>query len=78
MSGLFLASSILIGLIARPGEEQFVDAFVNGARDLLGVALIIGLGARHRRHHGRGQDHRHNPQLGRARSPGSARSLSST
>ncbi|MBL8579678.1 MAG: YfcC family protein [Mesorhizobium sp.] len=43
MSGLFLASAILIGLIARPGEEQFVDAFVNGARDLLGVALIIGL-----------------------------------
>lgn len=43
MSGLFLASAILIGLIARPGEEKFVDAFVNGARDLLGVALIIGL-----------------------------------
>jgi uncharacterized ion transporter superfamily protein YfcC len=43
MSGLFLASAILIGLIARPGEEKFVEAFVNGARDLLGVALIIGL-----------------------------------
>ncbi len=43
MTGLFLASAILIGLIARPGEEKFVDAFVNGARDLLGVALIIGL-----------------------------------
>jgi len=43
MSGLFLASSILVGLIARPGEEKFVNAFVNGARDLLGVALIIGL-----------------------------------
>jgi len=43
MSGLFLASAILIGLIARPGEEKFVDAFVNGARDLLSVALIIGL-----------------------------------
>src|SRR5690606_4373133 len=43
MSGLFLAAAILIGLIARPGEEKFVDAFLNGARDLLGVALIIGL-----------------------------------
>ncbi|MGS1097062.1 YfcC family protein (plasmid) [Aquamicrobium terrae] len=43
MSGLFLASSILVGLICRPGEEKFVNAFVNGARDLLGVALIIGL-----------------------------------
>lgn len=43
MSGLFLASAILVGLVARPGEENFVNAFVNGARDLLGVALIIGL-----------------------------------
>jgi uncharacterized ion transporter superfamily protein YfcC len=43
MSGLFLASAILIGVIARPGEQNFVDAFVGGARDLLGVALIIGL-----------------------------------
>ena len=43
MSGLFLAAAILIGLIARPGEEKFVDAFLNGARDLLAVALIIGL-----------------------------------
>ena len=43
MSGLFLAAAILIGLIARPGEENFVNAFLNGARDLLGVALIIGL-----------------------------------
>ncbi len=43
MSGLFLASAILVGLIARPGEKEFVDSFVNGARDLLGVALIIGL-----------------------------------
>ncbi len=43
MSGLFLASAILVGLITRPGEQQFVDAFVNGSRDLLGVALIIGL-----------------------------------
>lgn len=43
MSGLFLASAILTGLIARPGEQEFVESFVNGARDLLGVALIIGL-----------------------------------
>ncbi len=43
MSGLFLASAILVGVISRPGEEKFVDAFLNGARDLLGVALIIGL-----------------------------------
>lgn len=43
MSGLFLASALLVGLVVRPGEQNFVDSFVNGARDLLGVALIIGL-----------------------------------
>lgn len=43
MSGLFLAAAIVIGLVVRPGEKTFVEAFVNGARDLLGVALIIGL-----------------------------------
>jgi uncharacterized ion transporter superfamily protein YfcC len=43
MTGLFLASAIVIGLVARPGEQTFVNSFLNGARDLLGVALIIGL-----------------------------------
>jgi len=43
MSGLFLAAAIVIGIIARLGEGKLVEAFVNGARDLLGVALIIGL-----------------------------------
>lgn len=43
MSGLFLIAAILIGIIARLGEARLVEAFVNGARDLLGVALIIGL-----------------------------------
>lgn len=43
MSALFLASSILVGLIARMGEHEFVDTFIDGARDLLGVALIIGV-----------------------------------
>lgn len=43
MSGLFLAAAIVIGIIARLGEGTLVESFVNGARDLLGVALIIGL-----------------------------------
>lgn len=43
MSGLFLFAAVLIGIIARLGEGRLVDSFVNGARDLLGVALIIGL-----------------------------------
>ena len=43
MSGLFLFAGIAIGLIGRLGEKGVVDTFVDGARDLLGVALIIGL-----------------------------------
>ncbi len=43
MSGLFLIAAILIGLVARLGEARLVEAFLTGARDLLGVALIIGL-----------------------------------
>lgn len=43
MSGLFLAAGIVIGIIGRLGEVRLVEAFLAGARDLLGVALIIGL-----------------------------------
>jgi len=43
MSALFLAASIIVCLIARMGEEEFTTTFVNGARDLLGVALVIGI-----------------------------------
>jgi uncharacterized ion transporter superfamily protein YfcC len=43
MSGLFLFAGIAIGLVGRLGEKRLADAFVGGARDLLGVALIIGL-----------------------------------
>lgn len=43
MSVLFLGSSIVVGIVGWLGEKTFTDAFVNGARDLLGVALIIGI-----------------------------------
>ncbi len=43
MSALFLASAIAVGLVAWMGEKPFTTAFVDGARDLLGVALVIGL-----------------------------------
>jgi uncharacterized ion transporter superfamily protein YfcC len=43
MTASFLLFAILIGLAARSSETNFVDGFVNGARDLLGVALIIGI-----------------------------------
>ncbi|MGJ7911285.1 YfcC family protein [Neobacillus sp. LXY-1] len=40
---LFLVSSIIIAFIYRMGEENFTSTFINGARDLLGVAIIIGI-----------------------------------
>ncbi len=43
MTASFLLFAILIGFAARSSETSFVDGFVNGARDLLGVALIIGI-----------------------------------
>jgi uncharacterized ion transporter superfamily protein YfcC len=43
MTALFLAASLVIGVVGRIGEKVFVEAFVDGARDLLGVALIIGI-----------------------------------
>lgn len=43
MSALFIVASILVALITRMGEEDFTSRFVDGARDLLGVALIIGI-----------------------------------
>jgi uncharacterized ion transporter superfamily protein YfcC len=43
MTGSFLLFAIVIGLIGRMGEGTFTGTFVDGARELLGVALIIGI-----------------------------------
>ena len=43
MSALFLFAGVAIGAVGRLGEKGLVEAFVGGAKDLLGVALIIGL-----------------------------------
>jgi len=43
MSGLFLVAAIVVGFIARLGEREFTSTFVDGAKELLGVALIIGV-----------------------------------
>jgi uncharacterized ion transporter superfamily protein YfcC len=49
MSALFLGMAILVWIVGkfapetRLDEHTFVETFVNGARDLLGVALIIGV-----------------------------------
>jgi uncharacterized ion transporter superfamily protein YfcC len=43
MTASFLLFAIIIGLVGRLGEGQLTTSFVDGARDLLGVALIIGI-----------------------------------
>jgi uncharacterized ion transporter superfamily protein YfcC len=43
MTASFLLFAIIIGVIARLGEGVLTTSFVDGARDLLGVALIIGI-----------------------------------
>jgi uncharacterized ion transporter superfamily protein YfcC len=43
MTASFLLFSIIIGLIGRMSEGTLTSNFVDGARDLLGVALIIGI-----------------------------------
>jgi uncharacterized ion transporter superfamily protein YfcC len=43
MTACFLFFGILIGLVGRLPEKTLVDTFVDGARDMLGVALIIGV-----------------------------------
>jgi len=43
MTACFLFFGILIGIVGRLPEKTLVDTFVDGARDMLGVALIIGV-----------------------------------
>ncbi|WP_080803082.1 YfcC family protein [Arabiibacter massiliensis] len=39
----FLVMSIVIGVVARMSERQIVDAWIDGAADMVGVALVVGL-----------------------------------
>jgi uncharacterized ion transporter superfamily protein YfcC len=43
MAANFLLFGIVIGIVGRLKEKVLVDTFVDGARDMLGVALIIGV-----------------------------------
>ncbi len=43
MTANFLFFGILIGVIGKLSEKDLVNTFVDGARDMLGVALIIGV-----------------------------------
>lgn len=42
-TALFLGFAIIIGLVGGLGEAGISETFINGARDMLGVALVIGL-----------------------------------
>lgn len=39
----FLIMAVVIGLVNRTGEKQFVDTFIDGADDMVGVILIIAI-----------------------------------
>ena len=43
LSVLFMVSGVVIGIIGGIGEKNIVNEFVNGAADLVGVALILGV-----------------------------------
>ena len=43
MTVVFLVGAIAIGVIGRIKEHNFVDLFIKGAGELLGVAIIIGI-----------------------------------
>ena len=43
MTALFLVAAVVIAILQRIGEHNFIEAFLAGARDLLGVALVIGI-----------------------------------
>jgi len=43
MTASFILFAILIGIVGRMGEGELTSTFVDGARELLGVALIIGI-----------------------------------
>ncbi len=39
----FLISSILIAIVNRTGERGFIDTFVSGAGDMIGVVLVVAV-----------------------------------
>jgi uncharacterized ion transporter superfamily protein YfcC len=43
MSALFLGSSVLLAIILKINEKDFITQFVSGAADLLSVAFIVGV-----------------------------------
>lgn len=43
LASLFTFASIIVAIIARFSEKQFIDTFLEGAKDLVSVALIIAV-----------------------------------
>lgn len=43
LSVLYLVSALAIGFMHKIGDREFVDIFMQGAKDVLGVCLIIGV-----------------------------------
>ncbi|WP_263081595.1 YfcC family protein [Endozoicomonas sp. Mp262] len=43
MSILFLAASIIVAVIGGLNEEKFIECFIEGCKDLLGVVLVLGI-----------------------------------
>jgi uncharacterized ion transporter superfamily protein YfcC len=43
LSVLFMVMGVVIGFVGGMGEEGTVNAFIDGARDMLGVALVVAV-----------------------------------
>ena len=43
LSALFMVMGVVIGFVGKLGEEGTVNAFIDGARDMLGVALVVAV-----------------------------------
>lgn len=43
LAALFIVMGIIIGIVARMKETELVNNFIDGARDMVGVALVVGL-----------------------------------
>lgn len=43
LSVLYLVAALAIGFMYKIGDQEFVDIFIDGAKDVMGVCLIIGV-----------------------------------
>jgi uncharacterized ion transporter superfamily protein YfcC len=43
IAALFLARTIVVGVVGRLNSDEFMGAFMHGAKDLVGTALVIAL-----------------------------------